>query len=428
MWIIPLVFGTFLAGGMLIGVTLGLVGMVTLYLGGGTAALQPAIIATWNILYNYPLAALPMYIFLGEIFVTSGLASRSYKAITPLFERFPGRLLVSNVMLCTMLGAILGSSQATAAIVGSIAYRELSERGYQRTALVGNLAGSGTLGSFVPPCIGLILYGAWVEISVGACFAAILIPALITATLFMIYLMVICSRRHDIAPSSGERVPLKHAIVATKGVWPMLILMICIMGTIYFGIATAVEAAGLAVVIALIMSVAFRTFNFKQLHQSLTSTIRISGMLLFIVAGATIFAASLSLLGLPRQVVLAVGASGLPTTAILAFVVVLYLVLGCFLPFVPMLLMTLPVTFPLMMNMGFNPYWFGALLTVTGEMGLLTPPVGMNLYILQGVTHGEVSIGEVAKGSVPYFFILGVTLILILVFPQLATWLPARMF
>ncbi len=427
MWLILIaIFVTMLLAGVWIAVVLGLTGIIVLYLGGGLSALQAGAIATWAAMYNYPLAALPMYIFLGEVFVASGLAHRSYDAISPLLERAPGKLLVSNVVLDTMFGAVVGSSMATAACVGSIAYPELSKRGYNRTALVGNLAGAGTLGSFVPPSLPLILYGAWVEVSVGACFAAALIPALITAGLFMIYLAVACRVRPDIAPA-GKLIPLLDALKASKAVWPLLILMGSIMGAIYFGIATAVEAAGLGACIAVVMSFCFKTFSFGRLHQSLSAAVKTCGQLLLVISGAMIFSISLSSIGIPRQVVLAVEAMNLSPLVVVMSIYLLYLVLGCFFNFIGMMVMTIPFTFPLMMSVGVDPYWFGVVLVVLCEMGLLTPPVGLNLFILQGVTNNEVSLGEVAKGSIPYFLMLGVTLMLITIFPQLCTWLPAHM-
>lgn len=415
-----------LLSGLWVAVCLGTTGMLILYYhGGGMIALQAAVVATWNILYNFSLSALPLYIFLGEVFVCTGLASMSYNAMSPLLERFPGKLLLTNVAVDTMFGAIVGTSMATAATVGSIAYPELSKRGYDRKELVGNLAGAGTLGSFVPPSIGLIIYGSWVKVSVGGCFAAALLPALITASLFIVYIMVKCKLRPSIAPSTAEPVPLMSAIKATRNVWPMLLLILSILGTIYMGIATPTEAAGLAVVVAIIMSIGFRTFRFKLLYDSLTNAARICGMILFIMIGATIFSVSVSVIGLPRSVIMNIQELGLPPIAVAFLIYILYLALGCFFEFVSMLLMTLPFTFPLMMGIGVDPFWFAIVLVITGEMGLLTPPVGMNLYVLQGVTHGEVSLGEVARGSVPYFLMLGVTLFLITIFPQLCTWLPS---
>jgi len=417
-----------LFSGLLVGICLGLTGIIFLYFfGGGSVALSAAVIGTWNILYNFSLSALPLYLFLGEIFVVTGLANRSYSSLAPLLERFPGKLLLSNVVIDAMFGAVVGTSMATAATVGAIAYPELSKRGYDRRALVGNLAGAGTLGSFVPPSIGLIVYGSWVQISVGHCFVAAVFPAIITVVLFLAFITIYCKMRPGIVPTASEVVPLKRALIMTKDIWPLLILMFAILGTIYLGIATPTEAAGLGAVAAIVLGIPFRAVSFKGIYSALLTAAKICGMLFFIMVGASIFSISVSMIGLPRQLIMAVQGADLSPILIIFFVYVLYLILGCFFDFISMLLMTLPFTFPLMMNIGVDPLWFGIVLVITGEMGLLTPPVGMNLYVLQGVTQGEVSLGEVAKGGIPYFLMLGVSLACITIFPQLCTWLPAHM-
>jgi len=417
-----------LISGLWIAVFLALVGMVILYFSGGSVALPSAAIAVWNLLDNFSLAALPLYILLGEILVLSGVARRGYDAIVPLLERFPGRLLLSNVVLDTLLGAVVGSSLATASIVGSIAYPELSRRGYDKKILVGNLAGAGTLGSFVPPSLTLIIYGAWVQVSVGSCFIAALIPALITSGLFIIYIVVVCLRNPNIAPSTRkERVPLGRAIIATKDVWPIIILLLSIIVTIYFGLATPTEAAGFSVIVAIVIACAFKSFSFRKLYDSLRTTANVTGMIGLIYIGASIFCISISRIGLPRQVILGLQALQVSPMVITIGIYLLYVILGCFFDAASMMLMTLPFTFPVMMGLGADPFWFGVVIVIVVEMGLITPPVGLNLYIIQGITKGKVTLGEVAKGSLPYFLALAVTLALITVFPQLCTWLPATM-
>jgi C4-dicarboxylate transporter DctM subunit len=421
------VLGFLLLSGLWIGCALSLAGVFVLYFfGGGLTALMTVPVAAWNTLYNFSLTALPLYIFLGEVFVLSGLASKSYDALAPLFERFRGKLLLTNVVICALFGAVLGSSMACAASVSAIAYPELLKRGYQRRALVGNLAGSGTLGSFIPPSLGLIVYGSWVQVSVGACFMAALIPALITAGLFLLFLLVYCVYKPDIAPAgSGRILPLKQALLHTKGIWPLVILILSICGTIYFGIATPTEAAGVATALTVIFSLIMGTFSFKKLYNAFISTTFVCGMLTFVMIGAVIFSISVSVLGLPRTVVEIIGKAGLSPLTVAILVCILYLILGCFFEFFSMLLMTLPFIFPVMMNLGYDPFWFAVVLTITGEMGLLTPPVGMNLYVLQSLA--KVDLTEVAMGALPYFLMLGVTLILIMIFPGLCTWLPSMM-
>lgn len=415
-----------LIGGLWIGVCLALAGMIILYFFGD--ALPSAAVASWNLLFNFSLAALPLYILLGEILVHSGLARRGYDAIAPLMERFPGRLLLTNVGLDTLLGAVVGSSLATASIVGSIAYPELSSRSYDRKALVGNLAGAGTLGSFVPPSLILILYGAWVQVSVGVAFVAALVPALITSGLFISYVVIASLRNPNIAPSTGkELVPLGRAIIATKDVWPIIVLLLSIIVTIYFGVATATEAAGISIMIAIVIACAFKSFSFRKLYDSLRATANVTGMIGFILIGASIFCVSIARIGLPRQIILGLEALQLPSMVIIIGIYILYIVLGCFFDGASIMLMTLPFTFPLMLGLGADPFWFGVVMVIVIEMGLITPPVGLNLYIIEGITKGQVTLGEVAAGCIPYFLMLLVTLALITVFPQLCTWLPALM-
>lgn len=427
MFAISGVLAALLLSGVWIGAALALAGVFILYfMGGGFNALVTIPVATWNTLFNFSLTALPLYIFLGEVFVFSGLASKSYDALAPLFERFPGKLLLTNVVVCGLFGAILGSSMACAAAVSAIAYPELSKRGYARRELVGNLAGAGTLGSFVPPSLGLIIYGAWVQISVGSCFMAALIPALVCLGLFLLFLVIWCRRNPHIAPAApGEVMPLGKAILHTKGIWPLVALILTIAGIIYFGIATPTEAGGVAAMFTVLISMGLGTFSWKSLYRSLITTTVVCGMLTFIIVGAVIFSISVSVLGIPKAVVEAIGSSGLPPIVILGLIYLLYTILGCFFDFISMLVMTLPFVFPVVMNLGYDPFWFGVVLVIVGEMGLLTPPVGMNLYVLQGVA--KVSLGEVARGAFPYFLMLCVTLILITIFPGLATWLPRTM-
>jgi tripartite ATP-independent transporter DctM subunit len=205
----------------------------------------------------------------------------------------------------------------------------------------------------------------------------------------------------------------------------LVALILTIAGVIYFGIATATEAGGLGAFLTLVMSASLGTFSWKKLYHSLITTTFVCGMLTFIIVGAVIFSISVSVLGLPRIVVAFIGESGFPPLVVILLVYVLYLILGCFFDFISMLLMTLPFVFPVITNLGYDPFWFGVVLVIVGEMGLLTPPVGMNLYVLQGVS--KVSLGEVARGSIPYLLLLGVTLILITIFPGLCTWLPSTM-
>lgn len=426
-----LLLGTLAAAvssGVWLGSALGITGALILFVyAGGSGALELMASTSFSVLNSYTLIAMPLFVFMGEVLVFSGVSNKMYSAFTPLLDRFPGKLLLTNVMVCSIFGAMCGSSMATAAAVGSVAYPELEKRDYDRAAVVGSLAGAGTLGLLIPPSIQLIVYGAWEGLSVGKLFIAALLPGVMMALLFMAFIIVSCSFRPGIAPGNGSRIPLGKAIANTMEAWPALVLILAILGTIYAGIATATEAAGIGAIVAILLAVVFRRFSFKDMFQALWATARIMGVIGFIIVGASILATAVSIIGLPRQVVSFVAESGLPPVVILVLVYVIYALLGCFFDAVSMMLMTLPFTFPLITSLGYDPIWFGVVTVIVIEMGQITPPVGVNLYVLQGITRGEVTIGEIAWAAFPYFLLLGLGLGVMTLFPQVCLWLPTLM-
>lgn len=423
MWVAFVALFTLLGSGVLIGCCLGVAAILVMYSSSGT--LTGLIESAWQIMFNFSLAAIPCYMLLGQIFTETGLSSKVYSSLAPFLERFPPKLLMTNTVVCAIFGAISGSSTATAAAVGSVAYPELTKRGYDRQTTIGNLAGSGTLGLLIPPSFTLILYGAFCGVSVGDLFISALIPGIVLTLLFLTYLMILCRLKPHVVPRGGEVLPLGRALLATKDVWPMAILIFCVLGTIYLGMATPVEAAGLAVVAAIGITTCLKTFSLKKLFAAGYNVAAMSSMLGLVVVGAIMFSTAVATTGLPRQVITGIQASGLSTMQITLLIYLVYLILGCLLDPTGMLLMTLPFTYPLMMSIGWDPLWFGVMLVIVTEMGELTPPVGLNLYVLQGVTQGEVNILQVARGSIPYFLLQGVLLAIITIFPHLCLWLPS---
>lgn len=427
-WVVMLgTLAVAVSSGVWLGIALGVTGVVLLYVSIGSPALQLMASASFSILNSYTLIAMPLFVFMGEVLVFSGVSNKMYSAFTPLFDRFPGKLLLTNVFVCSIFGAMCGSSMATAAAVGSVAYPELEKRGYGRSTVVGSLAGAGTLGLLIPPSIQLIVYGAWEGLSVGQLFIAALLPGIMMALMFMAFIAVLTSLQPGIVPTAETKVSWGKAILNTKDAWPALVLIFSILGTIYLGIATATEAAGIGAIVAILLAIAFRSFSFNALFQALWATARLMGIIGFIIVGASILAVSVSIIGLPRQLVLLMAESGLLPILVLILIYVMYAALGCFFDAVSMMLMTLPFTFPLIVALGYDPIWFGVVTVIVIEMGQITPPVGVNLYVLQGITKGEVSIGEIALASLPYFFMLGLGLGIITLFPQICLWLPRRM-
>ena len=427
-WVVMLgTLGAFVSSGVWLGVALGVTGVVMLYAYAGSGALQLMVTAPFSILNSYTLIAMPLFVLMGEVLVFSGVSDRMYSAFGPLFDRFPGRLLLTNVFVCAIFGAMCGSSMATAAAVGSVAYPELEKRGYNRSAVVGSLAGAGTLALLIPPSLQLIAYGVWEGLSVGQLFIAAIMPGIMMALMFMAFIGVKSLLQRDIVPVEKVKVSWGHAILDTKDAWPALILIFSILGTIYLGIATATESAGIGAIVAILMSIGFRKFSFKAMFEALWATARLMGMIGLIIIGASMLAAGISVIGLPRQLVLLVAGSGLSPVAILILIYVMYATLGCFFDALTMMLMTLPFTFPLVIALGYDPIWFGVVTVIVIEMGQITPPVGVNLYVLQGITGGEVSIGELAYASLPYFLMLCLGLGILTVFPQICLWLPSMM-
>ncbi len=380
--------------------------------------------ALWNTFNSFTFTAVPAFILLGEILGQSGLASRIYAAISPGFERLPGKLLQTNIGACTVFSAISGSSTATAAVVGTIAYDELQRRGYQRSTVVGTIAAGGTLGILIPPSIALIIYGAWQNVSVGALFIAGVLPGLMLALFFMIYIGLLAKLRPAVAPREGRPLPALRALRHSLAAWPFAILVFAILGTIFLGLATPTEAAALGVVTAVVLALLYREFSLARLWAALIGTVRTFSTLAFVIAGAVVLSQAVALTGLPRELIEAIEASGLPPGVILTLIYAMYLVLGCLFGPVEMLLITLPFVFPLVTGLGYDPVWFGIVLVIVIEIGLLTPPLGINLFVIMAISRNEVSLGEAALACLPYWLLMLLALALITLEPQLALFLP----
>jgi tripartite ATP-independent transporter DctM subunit len=417
--------GATVLSGTVLGAALGLTGFLILHLYAGGAT-QSAVQAVWNTLNEFTLTAIPLFILLGEILVASGLARGVYQAMAPLFSRLPGRLLHTNVAVCTVFGAVSGSSMAVAAAVGSVAYPELTRRGYDRAAVVGSLAGGGTLGLLIPPSLSLLIYGAQTDTSIGRLFLAGVLPGLMMAALFMIWIVIAASRNPTIAPP-GERLPLKEIARGLVHVLPLILLIVSVLGSLFLGIATPTEAAAVGVAVAMLLGFVIGELNFAKCVEALITTVRTFAVISVVFVGALIFAQSLQMLALPQRVLEGIVSLGLSQYTVLAIVVAIYLVLGCFFDGLSMMIMTLPIVFPLLTGLGFDPVWLGVVVTIMIEVGMLTPPVGMNLFVLVGITNQEVSLGEAAKAATPYWFALILGVVLLTLMPGIATWLPGMM-
>ena len=413
--------------GVALGVALGITGLIILYF-FSNGATSLAIDAIWGVFNSFTLSAVPMFILLGEILLRSGISEKAYSAFAPLFRRVPGGLLHTNIAVCTLFGAVSGSSLSTAAAVGSVAYPEMSKRGYEKDTVVGSLAGGGTLGLLIPPSLSFIIYGALTETSIGKLFAAGIIPGFLVAAMFMLYLLLKCIRNPAIAPRDPNVSSFWEIFVGFKQIWPLLALIFSVIGTIVGGLATPTEAAGVGVVLAVVISTVWGDLTFTKLIDALYNSVLLFSSVGFLVLGATILAQSVSILGLPQQILETVAEAGFGAYGVLLVVVLIYLVLGCFFDGLSLMIMTLPVVFPLLTGLGFDPIWIGVIITIVIEIGQITPPVGLNLSVLTALTKNEVSLGRVAIATVPYWLIHLLTILILTIFPIIALYLPNLLF
>jgi C4-dicarboxylate transporter, DctM subunit len=417
-----LLVGTTLSGAAL-GVALGLTGFALLYF-FANGATELAVLASWNVFNSFTLSAIPLFILLGEVLLHSGFSQRAYAAFSPLFARVPGGLLHTNIAVCTVFGAVSGSSMSTAAAVGSVAYPEMVRRGYRKDAIVGSLAGGGTLGLLIPPSLAFLIYGALTDTSIGKLFLAGIVPGIIVATLFMTWILVASLRDPSIAPRDHERVAPGAILRGTLAIWPVVILVLAIMGSIAFGFATATESASVGVVIAIILAFVWGDLTLGKLAGSVLRAALLFAAIGFVVLGASILSQAASIIGLPQTILEATLAGGLGRYQVLALVILFYFLLGCLFDGLSLMVMTLPIVFPVMTSLGFDPIWFGVVVTIMIEASQLTPPVGLNLSILTAVTQGEIGLGRAAVAAIPYWVILFVAVLLLVLWPGIATFLP----
>lgn len=420
---------TVLAAGLLCGALLGIV-----VLGAGLSIIASAYDANfsvvgnaiWNTFFSYTFTAVPVFILLGELMTQAGLAQSLYATVSPLFRRIPGKLLQVNIASSALFSAISGSSTATTAMVATLALPELRRRGYARSLALGSIAAGGTLGILIPPSVALIVYGAWQGVSISELFIAGVVPGLLLALFFMIYIGL-ASRRQAALPDEAEPVPASgsHRLVgALASVFPFLLVVFAVLGTVFTGIATPTEAGALGVVAILLVGLISRTLDSRKIYAAVSRSVQLFGMLALVIVGAVVLSQALALIGLPQDVVKLVSNSSVNPVLMIALVYLLYIFLGCFFGPVEMLLITLPITYPLVIGMGFDPVWFGIALVIVIEIGLLSPPLGINLFILMAMSDDRITLWQAARLCVPFIAIMIATLVLITAFPQIVLWLP----
>src|SRR5436853_584334 len=415
----------FLAGGLWIGWTLAATGTILLALFRDIPLDKLLAQYAWNILTTQELLALPLFILMGEILFRTRLSQSLFRGLSPWAALLPGRLLHVNVIGCTIFAAISGSSAATTQVVGRISLSELLKRGYSKDVAVGSLAGAGTLGFLIPPSNIMIIYGVLGDVSVLKLFTAGFIPGALLAGCFMAWVMIHTTIRREFVPDSERALSAISFIDrfrALKELLPAMFLIGAVLGSMYGGIATPSESAAVGVLGAIIVAALQGGLTLKALRDIAMGSVLTCSMIAMILLGASIPGSSAAFLGIPRAVADFVAGMGLSPFMLIVALIVFYLILGCFLDGFSMIVMTLPIVLPIVKQAGFDPVWFGVFLVLVVEMAQITPPVGFNLFVIQGLT-GD-GLGYIAKVTLPYLIIMVLFTMVITVFPQLALFLP----
>ncbi len=382
-------------------------------------------VTVWGSLSSWTLTALPLFVWMGEILFRTRLSEDMFKGLAPWLSRLPGRLLHTNIIGCTLFAAVSGSSAATCATIGKMTLPELKRRGYPEDMTVATLAGAGTLGLLIPPSIIMIVYGVSADVSITRLFIAGVVPGLLLAGLFMGYTIAWSLIHPERIPPPDAHMTFREKIHASRHLFPVVGLIALVLGSIYVGIATATEAAALGVVGALILSAIQGSMNAKVFMESLMGATRLYCMIAFILAGAAFLTLAMGYIGLPRRLAEFIGALGLSPLWLLFWLMVFYVVLGCFLDGISMVVLTMGVILPTIVKAGIDLVWFGIFLVLVVEMAQITPPVGFNLFVLQAMTKREIT--WIARVSLPLFLLMAAAVSLIYFFPGIVTWLPARM-
>ena len=414
-----------LASGVWIGLTLSGVAWIGMQLFSSRPAGDAMAVTIWGSASSWTLTALPLFIWMGEILFRTRLSQDMFKGLAPWMQALPGRLLHVNVIGCAIFAAVSGSSAATCATIGKMSLPELSRRGYPDAMSIGSLAGAGTLGLLIPPSIIMIVYGVTADVSIAQLFIAGVLPGVMLALLFSGYIAAWALRHPALVPPRDEVLSFRQKLAASRSLIPVVLLIGAVLGSIYAGIATATEAAGVGVLGALILSAAQGSLGWATFRDSLMGGTRLYCMIALILAGAAFLTLSMGYIGLPRHLAEWIATLGLSKFQLIVALTIFYVILGCFLDGISMVVLTMGVIMPTVQKAGIDPLWFGIFIVLVVEMAQITPPVGFNLFVLQGMTRRE--IGWIARVTLPFFFLMVAAVLLIYVFPQIVTFLPAQM-
>ena len=373
----------------------------------------------WDASWNWALTALPLFIWMGEILFRTRLSSDMFKGLSPMLSRLPGGLLHVNVVGCGIMAAVAGSSAVTCATIGRMSIPELTKRKYDETLSIGSLAGSGTLGLLIPPSIMLIVYGVLAQQSISRLFIAGVLPGIMIILIFMSYISIRSIINPSLAPKEKKRYTLYEKIIAGKHLFPVVGLIFCVLGSIYGGYATPTEAATIGVCGALLLAWATKTLNWSSFKASLMGAVKTSCMINFIIVGAAFLSVAMGYTGIPKQLGQIVNQYELSQISLLIILTFLYIFLGCFLEGTSMMVLTASVVLPMVQTAGIDLIWFGIYTVIVVEMAQITPPVGFNLFVLQGMTGRDIL--KITKAAMPFFFLMMLGIVILVIFPEIVT-------
>ena len=414
-----------LGSGVWIGLSLSGVAWVAMQLFSSRPAGDAMAVTIWGSSSSWTLTALPLFIWMGEILFRTRLSQDMFKGLAPWLQALPGRLLHTNVAGCTIFAAVSGSSAATCATIGKMTLPELSKRGYPEDMVIGTLAGAGTLGLLIPPSIIMIVYGVTADVSIAKLFIAGVLPGLMLAGLFSGYIIFWALRNPELVPAIDRQYTFMEKVRESGSLIPVVCLIVAVLGSIYAGIATATEAAAVGVVGAMVLSGLQGSLNWFSFKEALMGATRLYCMIALILAGASFLTLSMGYIGLPRHLAEWIATLGLSQFELILALTVFYVVLGCFLDGISMVVLTMGVIMPTVQKAGIDPLWFGIFIVLVVEMAQITPPVGFNLFVLQGMTGKDLV--WIAKVTLPMFFLMVVAVLLIYFFPAIVTWMPQQM-
>jgi tripartite ATP-independent transporter DctM subunit len=414
-----------LGSGVWIGLTLSGVAWVGMQMFSARPAGDAMAMTIWGSASSWTLTALPLFIWMGEILFRTRLSQDMFKGLSPWMQALPGRLLHTNVVGCAIFAAVSGSSAATCATIGKMTLPELLKRGYPEDIVIGTLSGSGTLGLLIPPSIIMIVYGVAANVSIAQLFIAGVLPGMMLAGLFSGYIILWSLRHPEQIPPRDAPMSFMQKIQASSSLIPVVLLIAAVLGSIYTGFATATEAAAVGVVGSLVLSGLQGSMSWSVFKESLMGATRLYCMIALILAGAAFLTLSMGYIGLPRHLAEWIGGLGLSPFALIMALMVFFIILGCFLDGISMVVLTMGVLMPTVQKAGIDPIWFGIFIVFVVEMAQITPPVGFNLFVLQGMTGKQLP--YIARVSMPMFFLMVGAVVLIYFVPGIVTWLPTQM-